>query len=126
MNNFTFYSPTYFVFGKEEENKAGHYVKRFGGTKVLIHYGGGSVVRSGLLQRVKDSLAAEGIGFVELGGVCPNPRSGLVYEGIDLCRKEGVDFVLAVGGGSTIDSAKAIAAGVVYDGDFVLCGGRII
>jgi len=68
MNNFTFYSPTYFVFGKEEENKAGHYVKRFGGTKVLIHYGGGSVVRSGLLQRVKDSLAAEGIGFVELGG----------------------------------------------------------
>ena len=118
MDNFTFYSPTYFVFGKDEENKVGHYVKRFGGTKVLIHYGGGSVVRTGLLQRVKDSLAAEGIEYVELGGVCPNPRSGLVYEGIDLCRREGVDFVLAVGGGSTIDSSKAIAAGVVYEGDF--------
>ena len=118
MNNFTFYSPTYFVFGKEEENNAGKYVRRFGGTKVLIHYGGGSVVRSGLLDRVKASLQQEGISFLELGGVKPNPRSGLVYEGIELCRKEGVDFVLAVGGGSTIDSAKAIAAGVVYEGDF--------
>ena len=118
MNNFKFYSPTYFVFGKEEENNAGKYVKRFGGTKVLIHYGGGSVVRSGLLDRVKNSLLAEGIDFVELGGVKPNPRSGLVYEGIELCRMENVDFVLAVGGGSTIDSSKAIAAGTVYDGDF--------
>ncbi len=118
MNNFTFYSPTYFVFGKDEENGTGKYVKRFGGTKVLIHYGGGSVVRSGLLQRVKDSLASEGIEAIELGGVVPNPRSGLVYEGIELCRKENVDFILAVGGGSAIDSAKAIAAGAVYDGDF--------
>src|SRR5699024_6299131 len=118
MNNFTFYSPTYFVFGKEEENHAVHYVKRFGGRKVLIHYGGGSAKRSGLLDRVKDSLSQEGIDYVELGGVLPNPRSGLVYEGIDLCRKEGVDFILAVGGGSTIDSAKAIALGVKYDGDF--------
>ena len=118
MNNFTFYCPTYFVFGQEEENNAGKYVKRFGGTKVLIHYGGGSVVRSGLLDRVKNSLLREGISFTELGGVMPNPRSGLVYEGIELCRKENVDFVLAVGGGSTIDSAKAIAAGTVYDGDF--------
>ena len=118
MNNFTFYSPTYFVFGKEEENNTGKYVKRFGGSKVLIHYGGGSVVRSGLLDRVKTSLQKEGLSFVELGGVKPNPRSGLVYEGIDLCRKEKVDFVLAVGGGSTIDSAKAIAAGTVYEGDF--------
>jgi len=118
MNNFTFYSPTYFVFGKDTENEAGHYVKRFGGSKVLIHYGGGSVVRSGLLDRVKTSLTKENIAFVELGGVQPNPRSGLVYEGIDLCRKEGVDFILAVGGGSVIDSAKAIAAGVKYDGDF--------
>ena len=108
MNNFTFYSPTYFVFGKDEENNTGKYVKRFGGSKVLIHYGGGSVIRSGLLDRVKDSLRAEGIEYIELGGK-PNPRSGLVYEGIDLCRKEKVDFVLAVGGGSTIDSAKAIA-----------------
>lgn len=118
MENFDFYSPTCFVFGKETENRAGELVKRFGGSKVLIHYGGGSVVRSGLLDRVKSSLTAEGISFVELGGVKPNPRSGLVYEGIDLCRKESVDFLLAVGGGSTIDSSKAIAAGVVYDGDF--------
>lgn len=118
MNNFTFYSPTYFVFGKDTENEAGHYVKRFGGTKVLIHYGGGSVVKSGLLDRVKASLKKEDISYVELGGVKPNPRSGLVYEGIDLCKKEDVDFILAVGGGSVIDSAKAIAAGVKYDGDF--------
>ena len=118
MNNFTFYSPTYFVFGKNTENEAGHYVKRFGGSKVLIHYGGGSVVRSGLLDRVKASLEKENITYIELGGVQPNPRSGLVYQGIDLCRKEGVDFILAVGGGSSIDSAKAIAAGAVYEGDF--------
>ena len=118
MNNFTFYSPTYFVFGKDEENNAGKYVKRFGGTKVLLHYGGGSVVRSGLLERVKDSLVKEGLSVVELGGAKPNPRSGLVYEGIELCRKEKIDFILAVGGGSTIDSAKAIAAGAVYEGDF--------
>ncbi len=118
MQNFTFYAPTYFAFGKGEEKQAGPLVRRFGGSKVLIHYGGGSVVRSGLLDRVKASLTEEGLPFVELGGVRPNPRSGLVYEGIDLCRKEGVDFVLAVGGGSAIDSAKAIAAGVVYDGDF--------
>ena len=93
-------------------------MKRFDGTKVLIHYGGGSVVRSGLLDRVKASLDKENIPYVELGGVKPNPRSGLVYEGIDLCKKENVDFILAVGGGSTIDSSKAIAAGVLYDGDF--------
>lgn len=118
MNNFTFYSPTYFAFGKDQENKAGHYVKRFGGTKVLIHYGGGSVVRSGLLDRVKASLKEENIEYLELGGVMPNPRSGLVYEGIKLCKKCDVDFILAVGGGSAIDSAKAIAAGAVYEGDF--------
>ncbi|MBR5649407.1 iron-containing alcohol dehydrogenase [Pseudobutyrivibrio sp.] len=118
MNNFQFYSPTCFVFGKDTESQAGECVKRFGGTKVLIHYGGGSVVRSGLLDRVKKSLDTEGISYVELGGVKPNPRSGLVYEGIDLCKKENVDFILAVGGGSVIDSSKAIAAGTVYDGDF--------
>ena len=122
-----FYSPTCFVFGKDTENEAGKMVKRFGGTKVLIHYGGGSVVRSGLIDRVKASLDAENIPYLELGGVKPNPRSGLVYQGIDLCRKEGVDFILAVGGGSTIDSSKAIAAGTVYDGDFwdFYCGKRI-
>lgn len=118
MNNFTFYSPTYFAFGKGQEENTGKYVKRFGGSKVLIHYGGGSVVRSGLLDRVKKSLDAEGIAYVELGGVMPNPRSGLVYKGIEVCEKEDVDFILAVGGGSTIDSAKAIAAGACYDGDF--------
>ena len=118
MNNFSFYSPTYFAFGRDAENQAGALVKRFGGSKVLLHYGGGSVVRSGLLDRVKAALKAEGLDWVELGGVKPNPRSGLVYRGIELCRRGGVDFVLAVGGGSTIDSSKAIAAGVVYDGDF--------
>ncbi|MBR3538713.1 MAG: iron-containing alcohol dehydrogenase [Eubacterium sp.] len=118
MENFTFYSPTFFVFGKDTENEAGSYVKKFGGSKVLIHYGGNSAKRSGLLDRVEASLQKEGIPYVMLGGVKPNPRSGLVYEGIELCRKESVDFVLAVGGGSAIDSAKAIAAGTVYDGDF--------
>ena len=118
MENFTFYSPTFFVFGKDTENQAGEYDKKFGGSKVLIHFGGKSAKSSGLLDRVEASLKKEGIPFVSLGGVKPNPRSGLVYEGIELCRKENVDFVLAVGGGSTIDSAKAIAAGVLYDGDF--------
>ena len=118
MENFNFYAPTFFAFGKDRENDCGELVKRFGGSKVLIHYGGGSVVRSGLLDRVKASLQNAGLDFVELGGVKPNPRSGLVYEGIKLCKEEKVDFVLAVGGGSTIDSSKAIAAGVVYEGDF--------
>lgn len=118
MDNFTFCSPTFFVFGKDTELQAGDYVAKFGGRKVLIHYGEGSVIRSGLLDRVKRSLAQNGISFVSLGGVKPNPRSGLVYKGIDLCRKENVDFILAVGGGSVIDSAKAIAAGTLYDGDF--------
>lgn len=118
MDNFTFYSPTFFAFGKDSENKAGELVKRFGGTKVLLHYGGSSAKKSGLIDRIKASLANEGIACVELGGVKPNPRSGLVYEGIDLVRKEGIDFILAAGGGSSIDSAKAIAAGALYDGDF--------
>lgn len=109
MENFSFYSPTYFEFGKDTEMKAGTLVKRFGGSKVMIVYGGGSVVRSGLLDRVKGSLESEGIGFVELGSVKPNPRSGLVYKGIDICRKEKVDFLLAVGGGSTIDTSKMTA-----------------
>ncbi len=100
------------------ESEAGKLAKRFGATKILIHYGGGSVIRSGLLDRVKKSLEEEKLPFVELGGVQPNPRSGLVYQGIDLCKKENIDFVLAVGGGSVIDSAKAIAAGTCYDGDF--------
>ena len=118
MDNFTFYAPTYFDFGIDKEQNVGKLVRRFGGSKVLLHYGGGSIIKSGLYDRVINCLKEEGIEVVALGGVKPNPRSGLVYEGIDLCRRENVDFILAVGGGSTIDSAKAIAAGTLYDGDF--------
>ncbi len=127
MDNFVFYAPTYFTFGKETEKEVGTLVKKFEGSKVMIHYGGGSVVRSGLLDRVEKSLEEAGIKYVLLGGVKPNPRSGLVYEGIELCKKEGVDFILAIGGGSVIDSAKAIAAGALYDGDFwdFYCGKEI-
>ena len=118
MNNFQFYSPTEFVFGKDTENQAGFYVKKHGGTNVLIHYGGGSAVKSGLLDRIKKSLEKENISYTELGGVKPNPRDTLVYEGIKLCREKNIDFILAVGGGSVIDSSKAIAMGVPYAGDF--------
>ena len=118
MNNFNFYSPTEFVFGKDRENECGVYVKKYGGSRVLIHYGGKSAVRSGLIDRVKASLDKNGVSYCELGGVQPNPRDGLVYKGIELARSENVDFILAVGGGSVIDSAKAIAIGVPYDGDF--------
>lgn len=118
MENFNFYSPTEFVFGKGREAECGKYVKKNGGTKVLIHYGGGSVIKNGLLDRVKSSLTAENISFVELGGVQPNPRDTKVYEGIELCKAENVDFILAVGGGSVIDSSKAIALGTLHDGDF--------
>ena len=118
MENFTFCSPTEFVFGKGTENECGKYVIKHGGTKVLIHYGGGSAVKSGLISRVEKSLKAEGIPYSVLGGVQPNPHDSLVYKGIELCRNEGIDFILAVGGGSVIDSAKAIAVGVPYDGDF--------
>lgn len=118
MENFNFYSPTEFIFGKDRENECGAMVKKYGGSKVLVHFGGGSAVKSGLIDRVKASLDAAGIPHVELGGVHPNPIDTKVYEGIELCRKEGVDFILAVGGGSSIDSAKAIAMGVPYEGDF--------
>ena len=118
MNDFDFYSPTYFVFGRGREAEAGTYVKKFGGSRVLVLYGGQSAKKSGLLDRVRASLTGAGLHTAELGGVKPNPRSGLVYEGIDLCRKEGIDFLLAVGGGSVIDTAKAIAIGVPYEGDF--------
>ena len=118
MNNFQFYSPTEFLFGKDTENNCGAYVKKYGGTKVLIHYGSASAIRSGLIDRVKDSLSKEGISYVLLGGVQPNPRDTKIYEGIELCRKENVDFILSVGGGSCIDSSKGIALGALYDGDF--------
>ena len=117
MFDFTYYTPTKVVFGKHTEAKVAELIKEFGGSKVLIHYGGGSVVRSGLLKRVTDTLDGAGIPYVTLGGAVPNPRLGLVYEGIELCRKEGVDFLLGVGGGSAIDSAKAIGYGVANEGD---------
>jgi len=118
MDNFQFYSPTEFIFGKETEAQAGEMVKKYGGKKVLLHYGGKSAANSGLLDKVKESLEDSKIEYVELGGVKPNPRDTLIYRGIDICRKEGVDFILSVGGGSCIDSSKAIALGVPYDGDF--------
>ena len=117
MFNFNYYTPTKVIFGRKTEEKVADLIKEFGGTKVLIHYGGGSVVRSGLLQRVTDTLDKAGIAYVTLGGAVPNPHLSLVYEGIELCRKEGVDFLLAVGGGSAIDSAKAIGYGVTNEGD---------
>ena len=118
MRDFTYCVPTRFVFGRGAENQAGELLKGFGAKKALIHYGGGSAVRSGLIGRVEASLAAAGVEYVELGGVQPNPRDTLVYKGIELVRREGVDFILAVGGGSVIDSSKAIAHGSCYDGDF--------
>lgn len=118
MDNFQFYSPTEFIFGKETEAQAGEMVKKYGGKKVLLHYGGKSAANSGLLDKVKEALEDSKIEYVELGGVKPNPRDTLIYRGIDICRKEGVDFILSVGGGSCIDSSKAIALGVPYDGDF--------
>ena len=117
MRDFQYYTPTQVLFGRDAERKAGELVKRYGGTKALIHYGGGSAKRSGLLDQVTASLEAAGISWVELGGVVPNPRLSKVREGIDLCRREGVDFLLAVGGGSVIDSCKAIGYGLRYDGD---------
>lgn len=117
MNNFNYYTPTKVVFGKDTENQVGDLIKEYHGTKVLVHYGTGSVKRSGLLNRVYAALDVAGISYVSLGGVVPNPRMGLAYEGIELCKKEGIDFILAVGGGSAIDSAKAIAYGVKYEGD---------
>lgn len=111
MQNFIQYTPTEIIFGKETEMQAGTCVKKWGGTKVLVVYGGGSVVRSGLLDRVKKSLETAAIEYIELGGVQPNPRLSLAEEGVLLAVKENVDFVLAVGGGSAIDTAKGIAHG---------------
>ena len=118
MLDFEFCSPTKFVFGRDTQRQAGALVREAGGTRALVVYGGGSVVRSGLLSQVLASLDEAGVAHVELGGVRPNPRSGLVYEGIRLCREHQLDFLLALGGGSSIDTAKAIADGVPYDGDF--------
>lgn len=116
MQNFVFQSPTKFLFGKETEYKVGKEVKKYT-NKVLLHYGGGSIKKSGLYDRVVKSLQEEEIEFIELSGVQPNPRLSMVRKGIELCQKQDIPFILAVGGGSVIDSAKAIAAGVCYKGD---------
>lgn len=118
MNNFTFYAPTMFAFGQGEASRVGALVRQFGGSKVLLVAGGGSVKKNGAYDAVAASLKEAGLPWCELWGVQANPRSGKVYEGIDLARTEGVDFLLAIGGGSVIDTAKAIAIGVPYDGDF--------
>lgn len=117
MFDFKYFTPTKVLFGKNTENKVADLIQEFGGKKVLIHYGGGSVIHSGLMQKVTDKLDTAGIKYVKLGGAVPNPRLSLVYEGIELCKKEGLDFILALGGGSAIDSAKAIGYGVMNDGD---------
>ena len=117
MKDFNFYAPTRVVFGREAEEKLPQLIQQYGGGRVLVHYGGGSAKRSGLLDKVFGMLTEAGIQFVELGGVVPNPLLSKVQEGIDLCRKEHVNFILAVGGGSVIDSAKAIGYGVGYPGD---------
>ena len=117
MNDFTYFAPTKVVFGKGAEGQVGKLCKEQGATKVLVHFGGGSAKRSGLLDRVCAALEEEGLPYVTLGGVVPNPRLSLVYEGIELCRREGVDFLLAVGGGSVIASCKAIGYGLANDFD---------
>jgi len=118
LENFNFYSPTEFVFGKDEEKQVASLIKKYQGKNVLLHYGSGSIKKIGLYDKVIKSLKEASITPVELGGVKPNPVDNLVYEGIELCKEHDIDFILAVGGGSVIDSAKAIAAGVYYDGDF--------
>ena len=118
MIDFNYWSPTYIAFGRGKESRTGELVRRFGGHKALLHYGGGSAVRSGLIDRVKASLGDAGVGFVELGGVKPNPRSSLIEEGVRLAIAEGVDFLLAVGGGSVVDSSKAIAIGAANGGEW--------
>ena len=112
MKDFNYYAPTEVVFGEESEEQVALLVRKYGGTKVLVHYGGKSAERSGLLDKVCGLLQAGDVPFVKLGGVVPNPRLSLAQKGIELCRQEGVDFILAVGGGSVIDSGKCIAMGV--------------
>ena len=117
MNNFNYYAPTKVVFGKDTEKETGRLVKEQGASSVLVHFGGKSAIASGLLDRVCQSLKEEGIAYETLGGVVPNPRLSKVREGIALCKEKKIDFILAVGGGSVIDSAKAIGYGVANEGD---------
>jgi alcohol dehydrogenase YqhD (iron-dependent ADH family) len=115
--NFEFYAPTKLIYGLNTQKQIGQALTPYSPKKVLVHYGGGSIKSNGIYDDVVNSLKEHGIEYVELGGVVPNPRLSLVYEGIDLVRRQSVDFILAVGGGSVIDSAKAIAAGAPYEGD---------
>ena len=117
LKDFNYYAPTRVLFGRESEQQLPQLLREAGAKKVLVHYGGGSARRSGLLDKVEQMLADGGFEFVELGGVVPNPLLSMVYRGIELSRREGVDFILAVGGGSVIDSSKAIGYGVGYEGD---------
>ena len=117
MKDFNYYAPTEVMFGENSEEQVAALVKKYGGTKVLVHYGGKSAERSGLLDKICGLLSEGGVAYVKLGGVVPNPRLSLAKKGIELCRQEGVDFILAVGGGSVIDSAKCIAYGVCMEGD---------
>mgnify|MGYP000538526252 CR=1 FL=1 len=107
MRNFEYYTPTRVIFGKDTHLQAGSLLKEYGAKKVLIHFGGQSAVRSGLIDELKANLEEAGLEYVTLGGVVPNPHLSKVREGIELCKKENVDFILAVGGGSVIDSSKA-------------------
>ena len=111
MENFVQYAPTEVIFGKGTENQTGEEVKKWGGSRVLLVYGGGSAVRSGLIGRVEQSLTEAGIAYEEFGGVKPNPRLAFAEEGVQKALAFGADFILAVGGGSAIDTAKAIAHG---------------
>jgi alcohol dehydrogenase YqhD (iron-dependent ADH family) len=117
MENFVYYNPTKVIFGKGTENTVGKEVKIYGSRVLLHHYGDEWLQKSGLLDRIRESLKSEGLEIFELTGVKPNPRLKLVYEGIDIVKEKGIDFILAVGGGSVIDSSKAIAIGVPYEGD---------
>lgn len=117
MQNFKYYAPTQVVFGRDTENQVAELVKKYGGTRVLLHYGGQSAVKSGLIAKVEKILSDAGIEYVKLGGVKPNPRLSMVRKGIEVCKAENIDFLLAVGGGSVIDSCKAISSGRFYDGD---------
>ena len=113
MNNFEYCVPTRVLFGRDTHRQVGTVIKEYGYKKVLVHFGGGSVKKSGLLDQVTDSLKDQGIDFVLFGGVKPNPTLSLAKEGMELCRKEGIDFILAIGGGSVLDSAKCIADGAL-------------
>ncbi len=117
MENFEFHSPTKVIFGKDAESRVGEEIAARGFKKVLIHFGGTYLIENGVLDKIHKSLEASGLAYVDMGGVVPNPRLSLAIEGVELCKKEGVDFILGVGGGSAIDSSKAIAYGLANDFD---------